>query len=151
MHSDLNEEYYRDYITNELTHYKFSTRLVDEDYVVSYIKKQRQEEEEAIRLRKEEEYRLMEEHRRKEEEFILAEERRRVLHEKIRNERHLQEQEELERKQEIERIKQESYVATLERNFPKIDESSSIRSLGHRNLQATRNRTAAEPNNTVYF
>jgi hypothetical protein len=139
LHKDLNEEYYRDYFTNELTHYKFSTRLVDEDYVISYIKKQREEEEEAARFRKEEEDRLREENRRKEEEFIIAEERRRMLNEKILNERRLQEQEENDRRQEIERIKQEAYVETLQEKYhQKVEESGA----GMRNLSKSQNRYA---------
>lgn len=158
LHKDLNEEYYRDYVTNELTHYKFSTRLVDEDYVTSYIKKQREEEQEAIRFRKEEEDRLREENRRKEEESIIAEERRRMLNEKIRKERLIQEQEEIERRQEIGRIKQELYVETLEKQqeqySPKIKESAldnPMKIMGiRRNLQTSTNRNLSEePENTV--
>lgn len=118
---------------------------MDEDYVVSYIQKQREEEENAIILQKEEEDRLKDECRRKEEENILAEERRRLLHEKVLSERRTKEQEEIDRRLEIQRIKQEAYVGALVQKEPywpkteKILTSDSIATLTNRNLHLIKN------------
>lgn len=98
---------------------------------------------------------MREESRQKEEEFILAEERRKLQYEQLLAQRRLEEQEEIERKREVQRIKQESYVGTLELKGPfrpKAEEAllaDPIRTFTSRNLYNIRNNYgAAEIDNT---